>query len=258
MCSKFRYIFIFWYTLAFCSVLCIKLGQQDLMLLMVFVLKSVYYRVTLYTAINLRDSFTFSLCRDMKNGKTQNVSGLETVKFSNRCLPWYRTFYRFHHMTWNSKKSCAIALTVRFRCITMQILDGERCVVWICIKGVNCVWTGLEEKASCLLRVMKGCVKAIIWEMVFECFMQMTNLVHTVTHLEYSKFINIRTRWKASSCHFGFFCFCFFLPVRASPVHTNMKQSTQLLINETHCLKNAMNMVYNAGGKNNNKVWWRY
>jgi len=37
-------------------------------------------------------------------------------------------------------------------------------------------------------------------EMGWVCFMQMTNLRHVVTHLEYSKFVNIRTRLRTNSC----------------------------------------------------------
>ncbi len=37
-------------------------------------------------------------------------------------------------------------------------------------------------------------------EMVWACFMQMTNLVHAAAHLENSKLTKIRTRLRTNSC----------------------------------------------------------
>ncbi len=83
-------------------------------------------------------------------------------------------------------------------------------------------------------------------EMVLGWFMQITNLGTRLLSLEYSKFINIRTSLKASSGQLGRILILLF-SVKAFPVHTNIKQYMQLLINQTHRLQNAMNMVHNAG-----------
>lgn len=56
------------------------------------------------------------------------------------------------------------------------------------------VWR--EHFTVCLLRVAKGCKTKVVqnMEMVWVCFLQMTNLGQKVSHLEeYSKFMNIRT-----------------------------------------------------------------
>ncbi len=45
----------------------------------------------------------------------------------------------------------------------------------------------------------KGCVQSPYMEMVWAWLMQMTNLGHSSTHLEYSKIITIRTRLRNNS-----------------------------------------------------------
>ncbi len=52
---------------------------------------------------------------------------------------------------------------------------------------------------SLMMRVTEGCEESLYTEMIWACFMQMTNLVHAATHLEYSKFTNIRTELRTNS-----------------------------------------------------------
>ncbi len=48
--------------------------------------------------------------------------------------------------------------------------------------------------------VDSACAESPYMEMIWACFMQMTNLVYATIYLEYCKFTNIRTRFRTNSC----------------------------------------------------------
>lgn len=66
----------------------------------------------------------------------------------------------------------------------------------------------------------KECAASPHMDMVWACFMQITNLSLAVAHLEQSKFINVRTRLRTRSCKYArvekFF-------MKSLPVPTDMK-----------------------------------